>query len=159
MVVIVYSTIRYTSTQQQDFRDNTFAKDFPSLTLPGFADDADLDLSELTGTPYVIQFWSTWSGMSVEINQHLEMLYRQNPQVKVIAAVVRDGEQQIRNYRAEHPHPFHFVDGTDLFQGLKATGVPTQIFINKNGEPVDVQIGRDPDKVSELFRKLAEADQ
>lgn len=159
MVVIVYSTIRYTSTQQREFKENAIAKEFNSLTLPGFAGDEDLDLSSLNGNPYVIHFWSTWSGMSIDMNHHLDMLYRQSPHVTIVGAVVRDGDEQIRSYRTENPHPFHFVDGTDLFHELKATGVPTQIFINSNGEAVDVQIGRDEEKVSELFRNLVENDQ
>ena len=159
MVVIVYSTIRYTNTQQREFKENALATDYSSLTLPGFAGDDDLALSEFEGSPYIIHFWSTWSGMSIDMNHHLEMLYRQNPQIRIVGAVVRDGDAQIREYRDENPHSFYFVDGTDLFQELKTTGVPSQIFINTRGEAVDVQIGRDPDKVSELFRKLADSNQ
>ena len=135
------------------------------------------------GKPIILLFWATWSGMSQEMNQRvLEQLYSdtanaiqpansslsqnsslsktsstQNSDIIVIAAAVRDDASSVIRYSHSISAPFIYVDGTELFHQLKATGVPAQIFISREGTVTDLQIGRDAEALQQKIKKLAEA--
>ena len=129
------------------------------------------------GKPIILLFWATWSGMSQEMNQRvLEQLYSdtanaiqpansslsqtsstQNSDITVIAAAVRDDASSVIRYSHSISAPFIYVDGTELFHQLKATGVPAQIFISREGTVTDLQIGRDAEALQQKIKKLAEA--
>ncbi len=135
------------------------------------------------GKPIILLFWATWSGMSQEMNQRvLKQLYpdtanaiqpansslsqnsslsktssTQNSDITVIAAAVRDDASSVIRYSHAISAPFIYVDGTELFHQLKATGVPAQIFISREGTVTDLQIGRDAEALKQKIKKLAEA--
>jgi len=129
------------------------------------------------GKPIILLFWATWSGMSQEMNQRvLEQLYSdtanaiqpansslsqnsstQNSDIIVIAAAVRDDASSVIRYSHSISAPFIYVDGTELFHQLKATGVPAQIFISREGTVTDLQIGKDAEALQQKIKKLAEA--
>ncbi|MGA1464638.1 MAG: TlpA family protein disulfide reductase [Balneolaceae bacterium] len=135
------------------------------------------------GKPIILLFWATWSGMSQEMNQRvLEQLYSdtanaiqpanssisqnsslsqtsstQNSDIIVIAAAIRDDASSVIRYSHSISAPFIYVDGTELFHQLKATGVPAQIFISREGTVTDLQIGRDAEALQQKIKKLAEA--
>ncbi len=150
MIIIVYSTIRYTSNQQNIFKDNVHSKDFMEMELTFFGTEDSLALSQFEGKPFLIHFWSTWSGMSIEMN-HLIQDLADETGIEVIAAVVRDDPGQVSKYLEEYPNDFHIVSGTELFYDLEATGVPSQIFFDDSGSVYFVQIGRDEQKVKETI--------
>ena len=153
MVIIIYSTIRYTSKQQQTFIDNVHSKEFTEITLDYFVSDESLQLSEFAGEPFLIHFWSTWSGMSIEMNHFIQKLSDETG-IAVVAAVVRDDPGQVSRYLEEYPNDFYIVNGTDLFYDMEATGVPSQIFFDRTGSVYSVQIGKDEQKVEEIIRSL-----
>jgi hypothetical protein len=45
-----------------------------------------------------------------------------NSELFVIAAAVRDGEEQILEYINSHPYDFAYVDGTKFFQSVYVPG-------------------------------------
>ena len=81
----------------------------------------------------------------------------QNSDIIVIAAAVRDDASSVIRYSHSISAPFIYVDGTELFHQLKATGVPAQIFISREGTVTDLQIGRDAEALQQKIKKLAEA--
>ncbi|MFU8812711.1 MAG: TlpA family protein disulfide reductase [Balneolaceae bacterium] len=156
MAVIIYSTVRYTDTQQREFFENIESLTLQELPLNGFFDGDPVDLSG-GNAPSVVHFWSTWSGMSMDVNERLYNLQRRHfPELTVYAAVVRDGEETVREYTDANAFNFRYVQGTELFQELKATGVPTLLFFNRDGSLADFQIGRDLEAIEQKTRALME---
>lgn len=158
LVVILFTTIYYTERQRNTYRDNVHAKDFSELSLSYFVSVGDsLQISDLEGSPFVIHFWSTWSGMSIEMN-HLFSRISDETGIEVVAAVVRDDPDLVRSYLREFPNDFHIVGGTDLFYELESTGVPSQIFFDQQGRVYDIQIGKDEERVEEIIHRLMQID-
>ena len=108
-------------------------------------------LESCFGRPIILAFWATWSGMSQEMNQ---LIVEQNPNVTIIAAAVRDDVESVIRYSQSVDAPFLYVDGTDLFHQIKATGVPSQIFIDQTGTVTDLQIGKDAEALKQKIDAL-----
>ncbi|MEX2457278.1 MAG: TlpA disulfide reductase family protein, partial [Balneolaceae bacterium] len=148
---IVFGTIMYVSNQQETFQENLDETNLSEHFFMEYASDDSLSISQFSGEPVVIHFWSTWSGKSMEINEVLNEFKSENEDLIVIAAAARDGEELILEYMNEHSLPFHFVNGTDIYLDLLVPGLPSQILINRDGEVVNTQVGAD---VEELLQKL-----
>jgi thiol-disulfide isomerase/thioredoxin len=154
LIVIVYGTINYSKNQNLDFRDSIAAVDIDTLSFEQYYDTEKLLLENLKGDPVVIQFWSTWSGRSKSVNQFLDSYQRQNPELKVIAAVVRDGDEQIQQYANQNEFNFIYTKGTDFFYELLVPGVPSQILIQRDGRLFDTQVGDDIETLEKLLNQL-----
>lgn len=153
VVVIIYSTIRYFHRQVSDFENNVAAMQPDSLSFRSFSDQDSLSLTELPNQPIVIHFWSTWSDKSIEVGDFLSS-YNQDNNLIVIAAAVRDGDEQVQNYIANQHDTFHFVEGTHLFQNLMAPGLPTQIFIDRRMQIFDTHVGNDTTEIRTKLDQL-----
>ena len=151
VVVIIYSTIRYSQRQIEDFKENVIVIQPDTLSFRSFSDHDSLHLNEINNQPVIIHFWSSWSEKSQEVGEFLNTYSRNHENLVVIAAAVRDGDEQVREYMAQHPGTFHFVEGTELFQSVLTPGVPTQIFITKKKEIFDTHVGND---LTEIEKKL-----
>lgn len=151
LVVIVFGTIKYVSNQQETFKENLAETDLSEHYFMEYASDDSLSITEFSGEPVVIHFWSTWSGKSIEINEVLREFKSENDELVVIAAAARDGEELILEYIDDHSLPFYFVNGTDIYLDLLVPGLPSQIMIDRNGEVVDTQVGAD---IEQLLQKL-----
>lgn len=153
-LVILFGTINYSKKQNLEFRENIAAANLDSLSFRAFSEADSLHLDSLEGQPIVIQFWSTWSGKSMEINRVLNDAAKEHPELRIVAAVVKDGEEEIEEYILEHDYTFYFVDGTDFFQEMLVPGVPSQIFIDRTGAYFDSQIGEDSGALAAKLNKL-----
>lgn len=153
-IAIIFFTIRHSQSQVRDFKSNIENVQPDTLSFYSYSMPDSLYLSELKGGPAVIQFWSTWSGRSHGVNLILEEFKAHFPEMTVLAAVVRDDETLVREYIANHSFPFHFVDGTDLFHNVYAPGVPSQIFINSEGQLADFHIGDNEKAVRDKLNQL-----
>ena len=83
-----------------------------------------------------------------------QKIVEQNPNVTIIAAAVRDDVESVIRYSQSVDAPFLYVDGTDLFHQIKATGVPSQIFIDQTGTVTDLQIGKDAEALKQKIDAL-----
>ncbi|MDX1590822.1 MAG: hypothetical protein R3283_02600 [Balneolaceae bacterium] len=145
LIVIVYGTINYSNKQAGEFRENLEAVRLDTLSFSRFNSDEILTIAELQGEPVIIQFWSTWSGKSIGVNHFLDEYNDVHPSLRVIGAIVRDGDQQVNRYLSENNHDFIIVEGTEFFQEILIPGVPSQILISPSGELFDSQVGDDID--------------
>lgn len=151
LIVIVFGTIRYVSNQQETFKENLAETDLSEHYFMEYASDDSLSISQFSGEPVVIHFWSTWSGKSMEINEVLREFKSESEELIVVAAAARDGEELVTEYINEHSFPFYFVNGTDIYLDLLVPGLPSQIMIDRNGDVVDTQVGADSEQ---LLQKL-----
>jgi len=143
VLAIFYSTIRYSQNQVRNFEENLGEIHLDTLTFKSFSSPDSLRLSDLTNEPVIIHFWSTWSSKSKDVNDFLNRYIAKNNNLTVIAAVVRDDDEMVRNYINNQSLPFHFVEGTDFYQKLLVPGMPAQILISKGSELYGSHIGDD----------------
>lgn len=155
LLVIVYGTVNYSNNQILEFENQIEEVRFDTLSFESYSDGEILSIQSQIGRPVLIHFWSTWSGKSIGMNEQLHHYQMQNPSLQVIAAVVKDGEEQVMNYIRENSFEFIYVNGTDFFQNLQVPGVPSQILIDENGTLFSVQVGNDMENLlSELDRMV-----
>lgn len=155
LLVIVYGTVNYSNNQILEFENQIEEVRLDTLAFKSYPDGEILSIQSQIGRPVLIHFWSTWSGKSIEMNEQLHHYQSQNPTLQVIAAVVKDGEEQVLNYIQENPFEFLYVNGTDFFQHLQVPGVPSQILIDEHGTLFYVQVGNDMENLlSELDRMV-----
>jgi thiol-disulfide isomerase/thioredoxin len=156
LVAIIYSTVRYSQKQVTDFEGNIAALRLDTLAFKSFSAVDSLFLKDTIDEPVVIQFWSTWSGKSLDVNEFLDEFSVANPDLFVIAAAVRDGEEQVLEYINSQPYEFSYVEGTPLFQKVYVPGIPAQILIDRNGFLFDTQVGDDTEALREKLNRLLE---
>jgi RNA recognition motif-containing protein len=118
VVVIIYSTFRYFERQVTDFNNNVSEIQPDTLSFRSFSNTNRLYLNNLPDEPMVIHFWSTWSDKSIDVGDFFRTYSKAGNQLIVIAAAVRDGDEQVRDYVKDQSGKFHFVEGTDLFQSV-----------------------------------------
>lgn len=158
LLVIVFGTIRYVSNQQIVFKENLADVEISTIQFAQYASDDSLSISDFSGQPIVLHFWSTWSDMSMNVNRELAELKNRHNELIIIAAASRDGEEQVLEYISENPYPFEFVSGTDFYLDMLIPGLPSQIFINREGEIVDTQVGEDLVRIRQKIERLVEGE-
>jgi len=155
VVVIIFTTLRYSQKQAAGFHENISAVQLDTLSFKSYSAADSLRLSEMLENPVIIHFWSTWSDKSIQVNEFLHEFSHDNPSLIIVAAAVRDGEEQIKDYIKNNPFQFHFVEGTKFYQTVFVPGMPSQILIKPGGELFTTNIGDDTnelrDKLNSLF--------
>lgn len=153
-IVIVITSLNYASNQRETFREEVSETDLSSWKLYRYETGDSLSLSRFEGTPFVIHFWSTWSDLSIELNDEMNQLKSDYPDLVILAAASRDAEEKVQEYLNRTHYNFIFADGTPLYQELKVPGLPSQLFVNRQLSIVDQNVGRDPDAIREKASKL-----
>lgn len=143
VLAILYSTIRYSQNQVQNFEENLSDVRLDTLSFKSYSSPDSLRLSDFSNEPLIIHFWSTWSTKSMDVNQFLHRYKTDNQHITVIAAVVRDDEEMVRDYIRSHIYSFLYVEGTEFYQSLLVPGMPAQILIGKGNTLYETHIGDD----------------
>jgi thiol-disulfide isomerase/thioredoxin len=151
VAVIVYGTMSYYSKQENILRENINNTNFTDFSFISISGNDTLWVSDLIGEPVLIDFWATWSGKSQGIHQTIGQLHQRYPNLKIIAAAVRDDQQMVMEYADVQDYGFMYVSGTDVYHQLQVPGVPSQIMIDREGNFFDFQVG---DNEGELERKV-----
>jgi thiol-disulfide isomerase/thioredoxin len=154
VVVIIFTTIRYSQKQVDDFRENIAAVQLDTLSFKSYSTPDSLRLQEILGNPVIIHFWSTWSDKSKQVNEFLHDYSKEHSSLVIVAAAVRDGEQQIKDYIKNSPFQFHFVEGTEFYQTVFVPGMPSQILISSGGKLFATNIGDDTSELKEQLNSL-----
>lgn len=157
-LVIVFSTVRYVSNQQETFREEIREADLSSWNLYRYTEQDSVTVEQFSGSPVVVHFWSTWSGMSLEVNQVLSGEKQNRPELIIVAAASRDGDEQVLEYIDGVNYDFVFVNGTSVYQDLMVPGMPSLLFINRKGEIVDHLVGKDTDEMIRKIEQLLDED-
>ena len=154
LIVIIYGTVNYSEKQKVEFRENISSVIIDTVSFDLFSLEERLVMEELQGSPAIIHFWTTWSDRSLQVNQFLDRYKRENPELIIIAAIVRDGEEQVKDYLDQQNHDFIVVQGTTFFQKLLIPGVPSQILVRRDGTLFDTQVGDDISTLETLLNSL-----
>ncbi len=154
IVVIFLSTILYVSNQQETFREKIENAELSEWKMFHYASGDSITTDQFKGSSVIIHFWSTWSDMSMEINEELHQLEQNRDDIVVIAAAARDGDELVKEYMSSVPYNFVFVNGTPLYQEMMVPGLPSQLYVDRDGEIVDHLVGDDPEKREQKIQSL-----
>jgi peroxiredoxin len=121
------------------------APDFTLLTMTG----ANVTLSELEGTPVVLNFWATWCGPCASELSFFENVARQSGgEIKVIAINIGQPVSEVERFFGEYePTMIVALDGntevyTNYSQEDNPQGyIPVTFFVDSEGIVKDIKIG------------------
>lgn len=135
-LLIVFFTVNSREGREQAFRKKMARQDslrFASFPVIGSQDS--LGVHSYPNSYVVIDFWATWtSSFSEGAHRQLARLKKQHPErLEVIAAVVEDKRQRVQQYIDRYRYPFHYVNGTRVFNHFGVPGVPTQLVYRPGG--------------------------
>lgn len=154
LIVIIYSTIRYSQRQVTDFEKNVLEILPDTLSFRSFSTQDSLHFSNIENQPVIIHFWSTWSDKSMEVGEFLNQYSATHENLVVIAAAVRDSDEMVKQHIAQHSKPFQYVEATYLYQSLLTPGMPTQIFIDSKKDIFDTHVGDDTTEIKNKLNRL-----
>jgi len=155
---IFYSTIRYSQNQVRNFEENITEIRLDTLVFKSFTSPDSLRFSNIATEPVIIHFWSTWSSKSKQVNEFLNRYKTTNPNITVIAAVVRDDDDMVRDYIQKHSFSFYFVEGTELYHKLMVPGMPAQILISSGNKLHNTHIGDDTRTLESRLTELLQSE-
>lgn len=153
-IVIVITSLNYASNQRETFREEASETDLSGWKLYQYRTGDSLSMAQFEGSPVVIHFWSTWSELSIELNDEMSRLKSDFPDLVILAAASRDAEEKVQDYLNGTDYNFIFADGTPLYQELKVPGLPSQLFVNRQLSIVDQNVGRDPEAIRQKVQQL-----
>jgi thiol-disulfide isomerase/thioredoxin len=115
---------------------------------------------EIGKQPLVLAMWATWCLPCREELRLLADLRREDEfkQVKVIAVSVDTDERRLKGYLEATPLPFRVARDPGLLDKLGASGVPTTVIVNSEGEVTALWTGwgsEDADKLRRALRACA----
>lgn len=142
-LLITFFTMSSQQGQREAFRQAIIQRDTLGTEQMQLWERADsLSVASFSGKYVVLDFWATWSNFSEDVHGELNNLAANNPQqIEIIAAVVQDQPDKVSAYIQRHDFPFHFVEGTEVFNKYSVPGMPTDIVFNPEGQIIDVFFG------------------
>lgn len=153
-IIIVVSSLNYASNQRETFREEIDETDLSEWKLYHYTSGDSISISRFNGSPVVIHFWSTWSDLSMELNDVMSELKTEYPELIIVAAASRDASELVKEHIAGTDYNFFYLDGTPLYQELMVPGLPSQLFINREGNIVDQNVGKDSVAIRNKTREL-----
>lgn len=153
-IVIVIGSLNYVSNQKETFREKIEETDLSEWKLYHYESGDSISVSQFQGSPIIIHFWSTWSDLSMELNSVMGDLKNEYPGLIVVAAAARDAPEMVEQHIAGTHFDFSYLDGTPLYQELMVPGLPSQLFVNRDGNIVDQNVGKDAETIREKTREL-----
>ncbi|MDR2196515.1 MAG: TlpA family protein disulfide reductase [Coriobacteriales bacterium] len=136
-------------------KEGALAPDFSYTTVDGQSGS----LSELKGTPVLLNFWASWCGPCVGEMPDIAALKADYPALEVLAVAVSDAPADSRDFISESGYDFRWVlDEQGTIGALYPTdGIPYTIIIDANGVIGAIFLGSPPDAYATYERALKEA--
>lgn len=102
-------------------------------------------LSELKGTPVLLNFWATWCGPCVHEMPFLQQIHEDWPGEELVLLAVNIGENSSQVGQFMQSYGFSFTVLLDsqaaLAQRYNVYGIPTSVFIDKEGVIQEIKVG------------------
>ncbi len=121
------------------------AREAPDFTLPGLSGDS-VSLSDWTGYPLIISFFTTWCPFCTEELTHLEELYQEHASVRglrVVAVNIAEPEEKVQEMvsRLGLTYTVALDEGSGVASRYRIVGLPTSYLVNPDGTISDMIIG------------------
>jgi peroxiredoxin len=120
----------------------------PDFELPTLDGDRTVRLSELRGSPVLINFWATWCGPCKQEMPLLVEQYNWNKgkglRVLAIDTLANDNVDEMKAFAKQFNMTFDvLVDKTDAIAGgWEVMGLPTTFFVKPDGTVAKVHVGQ-----------------
>lgn len=135
-LLILFFTISSKENREQVFKERLAEQDSLKYAYMPTIEGADsLGVQSFPDSYIIIDFWATWtSSFSERAHRQLSELHETYPErVEIIAAVVEDKKENVKEYVVRYNYPFHYVNGTKTFNKFQLPGVPTQLVYAPSG--------------------------
>lgn len=161
---LAVGTLMFIGCSDSKSGSKTDAIDIPETGAPQFsAQDIDGNWhhsSEWIGRqPVVINFWGTWCGPCRREIPDLAKLYQEfkSQGVELISIAVKDTPEKVEKFAAQNNMDWVLLMSQDqiLIAYNATTGIPTTVFLDKNGNEVGRFIGmKDYDTLKKGFEAI-----
>ena len=118
-------------------RSVLIANPAPDFTLTNLSGES-VSLSDLQGTPVILNFWSTWCKGCKDEHGALLNAAQQHPEVQFLGVIYQDNPDKIRRYlnAAGGGYPHLEDPGGETAFNFGVTGVPETFFLDAGGQVV-----------------------
>ncbi len=146
-LLIVYFNFRHINKQETRFAERVGdGTEFWHFSYPEYGtDEGTVTPSELTGTTdevfTAILFWASWSGRGEQALIRLNGIAEESGNLTIIAAAVRDNQRYIREFREANPMDVIYVNGTEIYQEKRLTGLPSLLLFDTEGTLISGTFG------------------
>ncbi|MEQ9310222.1 MAG: hypothetical protein RLN90_12275 [Balneolaceae bacterium] len=150
MIFIVLTSFNFKQQQQERFTEFTLGYDSLLTKKHPFIHQEDsIRLGDLSGSPVLLVFWSTWSEKSAALFDEIHVISKDIPDLKIVAALVKDVTESIEETNLSQD--FIYIDGTILFNELRVPGIPSYVLLDEKGNLISTHVGYKEGAVNELF--------
>lgn len=120
---------------------------------------SNVQISELLGSPLILNFWSSWCSSCQEESHVLEKFWREHKDsgVKMLGIAIHDDEESVRSMvqRVGKTYMIAIDEEGETALDFGVTGVPETVFIDRNGLIVHKETGPvTTSLLEEILKKL-----
>lgn len=129
-----------------DDGEKEVASSAPDFTVYD-GDGAPVSLSEMTGSPVVLNFWASWCPPCKAELPDFEEAFRNNPEVRFMMINLTDGGQETREtaqaFIEENGYgfPVYFDEDMTAADAYGVMAIPVTVFIGKDGTVCSTCVG------------------
>ena len=118
-----------------EIRSPLIGRPAPAFALREVGTGRTVDLSQLKGTPVILNFWATWCGPCWEEHPVLVANARTLPNVRFLGVVFQDSEEKILSFLRQRGSSYPTVvdDQGKTAIAYGVGGVPESFFLDANG--------------------------
>ncbi len=143
-VFIGLLALSLTTSGKEEVKRPETGKKLPSFTFKTI-EGKTVKIDEYLGkNPLIVNFWGSWCPPCRREVPELRKFYESHKKngLVIISLAVNDNLDDMKAFMKKEPMPWiHALDDDGLFKKWGYRGVPTNVFVDKNGNVIEVKVG------------------